>query len=91
MDDRAYGRPTDWEEVNPAFREDREHVLSRILAEDFLRAIEEKRKPVASAEDGRMAIEMTLAGIYASHFAGRPLPIPLQDRGDPFGPFYGGE
>ena len=84
LDDRAYN-PTEWVEVDASYREDREPVLSRLLAQDFLAAIEENRKPLVSGEDGRMAMGMTL-GIYHSHFAGRPLPIP--DRGHPFGPAF---
>jgi predicted dehydrogenase len=34
---------------------------------------------------GRRAMEM-ISAVFASHFAGRPLSLPLQERGDPLAP-----
>ena len=82
LDDRAKNN-TPWTEPYPEFREDKDPVLFRLFAEDVIRAIREKRNPVVSGKDGRMAMEMTL-GLYTSHFAGRPLPIPLVNRNHPF-------
>ncbi len=74
---------TPWEEINQDFRNDRDPILTRIFAEDFLRSIEDDTKPVISGTDGRITMEMII-GIYASHFAGKPLAIPLQDKSDLF-------
>ena len=51
---------------------------------DLLCAAEENRDPLASGRDGRWSLEMAL-GIYASHLAGRRLPLPLADRRHPLG------
>lgn len=82
LDDRAKNT-TSWTEPYPEFREDKDPVLTRLFAEDVIRAIREKRDPIVSGKDGRMAMEMTL-GLYASHFAGRPLSVPLVNRKHPF-------
>ena len=74
---------TPWEEVNPEYRNERDPHLTRLFAEDFFRAIDEKRDPIVSGSDGRMAMEMTL-GIYRSHLLGSSLPIPLTARSHPF-------
>ncbi len=82
LDDHAKNG-TPWEESYPEFSEDKDLVLTRHFAEDVIKAIREKRDPIVSGKDGRMAMEMTL-GLYASHFAGRPLSVPLLDRAHPF-------
>ncbi len=82
LDDRAKNN-TPWTEPHPEFREDKDPVLFLLFAEDFVSAIREKRDPVVSGKDGRMAMEMTL-GLYTSHFVGRPLRIPLENRNHPF-------
>jgi len=57
---------------------------NRQAAWDLMRAAEEGREPLASGRDGRWSLEMAL-GIYASHFAGRRLALPLADRRHPLG------
>lgn len=74
---------TPWQEIDPALREERDPVLMRRLAKDFLRAIRENEDPVVSGKVGRMVMDMTL-GVYASHLAGRPMALPLVDRRHPF-------
>lgn len=70
---------TPWVEVDPSLRADTEHILIKRNCEDFLDAIEKNREPMVSGNDGRTVMEMSL-GIYASHFAGRPLSIPLSQE-----------
>ncbi|MDP3770287.1 MAG: Gfo/Idh/MocA family oxidoreductase [Candidatus Sungbacteria bacterium] len=74
---------TPWPEVDPALREDRDPILMRILTEQFFEAIEKDWELAVSGEIGRMVMDMT-HGVYASHLAGRPLPLPLADRRHPF-------
>jgi hypothetical protein len=50
----------------------------------LLQAAEHDREPLASGRDGRWSLEMAL-GIYASHLAGKRLPLPLADRRHPLG------
>ena len=55
---------------------------NRFAAWDLLGAIEEDRRPLASAYDARTALEM-IYGAYASQLAGRVIPLPLKDREHP--------
>ena len=58
-------------------------VLSNVaIIRELLNAFEEKRHPMASAEDGRWSLEM-IHGIYASHLAGKSLTLPLNNRTHP--------
>jgi len=58
-------------------------VLSNVaIIRELLNAFEEKRHPMASAEDGRWSLEM-IHGIYASHLAGKSLKLPLSNRTHP--------
>ncbi len=52
---------------------------------DIIQAIETDRQPIANLADARAGLEM-IVGVFASHLAGRPLAIPLAERGDPLGP-----
>jgi predicted dehydrogenase len=63
----------------------KELVANHTLAiEDLLSAIENDRKPLCSAEDGRSTVEMVHA-VFASHVAGgQGVPLPLVDRAHPF-------
>ncbi|MEK7083486.1 MAG: hypothetical protein AAB972_04890, partial [Patescibacteria group bacterium] len=74
---------TPWVEVDSSLREEKDPVLIKRANEQFLAAIKEDQDPVVSGHIGRIVMEMTL-GIYASHFAGQPLALPLIDRGHPF-------
>lgn len=71
-----------WTKIDPEYDKDRDSVLTAVFARDFLQASKTDQKPYVSGEDGRMAMEMTL-GIYASHLAGKPLSIPLENRRHP--------
>jgi len=53
-----------------------------LIARDLVECVERGRRPLGSIEDGRAALEMILA-VYASHRAGRPVPLPLEDRRHP--------
>ena len=58
-------------------------VLSNVaIIRELLIAFEEKRHPMASAEDGRWSLEM-IHGIYASHLAGKSLKLPHSNRTHP--------
>ncbi len=48
-------------------------------------AIEEDREPECSAYEARATIEM-IAGVFASHLAGKPVTLPLKERGNPLQP-----
>jgi predicted dehydrogenase len=58
------------------------HRGNQILVRDLLRAVTENRPPISSGADARWALEM-IQGVYAAHFAGRRLPLPLHDRKHP--------
>jgi predicted dehydrogenase len=49
---------------------------------DLLDAIEQDRQPECNMYEGRTTIEM-IAGLFAAHFAGRPVEIPLKSRTNP--------
>jgi predicted dehydrogenase len=49
---------------------------------DLLEAIKTDRQPACSMYDGRAIGEMILA-VFASHRAGKPVALPLTDRGNP--------
>jgi len=55
---------------------------NRRAAWDLLCAAAEVRDPLSSGRDARWALEM-VHGVYASHLAGRRLPLPLADRSHP--------
>jgi predicted dehydrogenase len=52
------------------------------LCNDFVDAIVNQRNPLATIEDAALIVDCT-SGIYASHFAGRPLALPLENRRHP--------
>lgn len=70
---------TPWVEVDPSLRAERDPILIKRLNEQFLTAIREDKDPMVSGSIGRMVMEMSL-GIYASHFSGQPLLVPLGRR-----------
>ncbi|MCX6625271.1 MAG: Gfo/Idh/MocA family oxidoreductase [Acidobacteria bacterium] len=55
---------------------------NNLMALDLLDAIEQRRKPLCDAGDGRWTMEM-VAGIYHSQRTGSRVRFPLTDRGDP--------
>lgn len=58
------------------------HRGNQIHVRDLLRAAVEDRSPISSGIDARWALEM-IQGVYAAHFAGRQLPLPLENRQHP--------
>jgi predicted dehydrogenase len=54
----------------------------RPIIDDLIAAIEEKREPVVSIDDGRTALEMVQAA-FAAHHEKRTLTIPLEEREHP--------
>jgi len=52
------------------------------LMQDFVDAIKEGRDPITKIEDAALTVDQTY-GIYASHFAGKPVKLPLKDRKHP--------
>ena len=62
--------------------EERLVYTNRMLARDLIASIEEDRQPVASGEDGRMALEMILS-VYASAISSARVSLPLADRRHP--------
>lgn len=62
----------------------REQVMTHVIpARDLIDAIEGKRPPLCSAEDGR-AITETISGIFESHVQdGRRVSLPLEKRDNP--------
>lgn len=62
----------------------RELVMNHVIpARDLMDAIEGKRPPLCSAEDGRVIVE-TISGIFESHVQdGRRVPLPLAKRDNP--------
>ena len=57
------------------------HAYARMM-DRFLRAVDSRatgsgeEQPLCTGEDGRASLEMAL-GVYASHFSGRKVPLPL--------------
>jgi predicted dehydrogenase len=49
---------------------------------DLIDAIEQDRQPECNMYEGRATIEM-IAAVFASHFAGRQVAIPLENRANP--------
>jgi predicted dehydrogenase len=73
----ARGAP-DWQPLDGVSEEELcqpRHAYARSI-DRFLRAIEGEGSPLCTGEDGRASIEMALA-IYASHFSGRRIALPL--------------
>jgi predicted dehydrogenase len=54
-------------------------AANRRIVADLIRAVETDSQPLASARDGRAAVEMVLA-CYASQARGGPVTLPLADR-----------
>jgi predicted dehydrogenase len=53
-----------------------------LAVNDLLDAIEQDRQPECSMYEGRTTVEMITA-VFASHFAGKPVSLPLAQRGSP--------
>jgi predicted dehydrogenase len=53
-----------------------------LAVSDFLAAIDDDRQPECSMYEGRTTIEM-ITSVFASHFADKPVEIPLKERGSP--------
>lgn len=73
----------DWELVcAPANPDPTWVVPTTRLVQDFVDAIARGREPVTTIEDAASVVDQTY-GIYASHLAGRPVKLPLEDRAHP--------
>ena len=57
-------------------------MANKILVQDLISAIEQKRPPLSSGRDAAMALEM-IVGVYAAHRAGAKVELPLKDRRHP--------
>lgn len=53
-----------------------------LAVSDFLAAIDDDRQPECSMYEGRTTIEM-ITSVFSSHFAGKPVEIPLKERKSP--------
>lgn len=56
----------------------------KMAATDFIDAVEQGRDPLCCGRDGLAALEMIHAA-YASQLSGKPVDLPLADRGHPLG------
>ena len=65
----------------PNVSDDIDGVWLRMVG-DFLESIETGEKPIASAEDGRAAVEMIMA-VFESHRLGRRVSLPLKTEKNP--------
>jgi len=71
-----------------------QHAYRRMI-DRFYRAVDSRvagngdEQPLAVGEDGRASIEMAL-GVYASHFSGRRVPLPLDPPEHPLARLTGG-
>ena len=62
---------------------DRSHGAGNVSAcRDLIASIEQDRLPECNVYEARGTIEM-IAAVFASHLAGKPLALPLQDRRNP--------
>jgi len=55
------------------------HIGNKILANDLIDAIQQDREPMSGIERAMLITEV-VQGVYASHFAGRRVDIPLKKR-----------
>jgi hypothetical protein len=55
-----------------------------LAVNDLLDAITQDRQPECSMYEGRTIVEMITA-VFAAHFAGKPVTLPLAERGSPLG------
>ena len=58
------------------------HVFNNTLANDLIDAIEQDRPPLSGLEHAIQITEV-VQGVYASHFSGRRVDLPLKDRVHP--------
>ena len=73
----------DWETVYAPEKPDPTWVVPTTrLVQDFVDAIVRGREPLTTIEDAAAVVDQTY-GIYASHLAGRPVKLPLEDRKHP--------
>ena len=73
----------DWELVCVPTKPDPTWVVPTTrLVQDFVGAIVAGREPLTTIKDAAAVVDQTY-GIYASHLAGRPLKLPLEERKHP--------
>lgn len=78
-------RPAEWKPIStPEWDavENKSHWCNERIVLDLLESAEENREPISSGADGRAALEM-IQVVYASHLAGRPVKLPLEEREHP--------
>jgi predicted dehydrogenase len=66
------------------------HIGNTILANDLIDAIEQDREPISGIERAMLITEV-VQGVYASHFTGRRVDIPLENRTHPLEESSSGE
>jgi predicted dehydrogenase len=57
------------------------HGGNVLIARDLIRSMEEDRQPLGSIYEARAATEM-IAAVFESHRQGRPVKLPLENRGN---------
>ena len=73
----------DWELVCAPSRPDPTWVVPTTrLVQDFVDAIAHGREPATTIKDAAAVVDQVY-GIYASHLAGKPLKLPLEERKHP--------
>jgi predicted dehydrogenase len=80
-----------WERITSAGVGQAEPIKDRgadggndLAVSDLLQAIEDDRQPECSMYEGRTTVEMITA-VFAAHFAGKTISLPLIERGSPLG------
>ena len=58
------------------------HIGNKILANDLIDAIEQDREPISGIERAMLITEV-VQGVYASHFTGKRVDLPLRNRMHP--------
>ena len=62
------------------------HAGNVAAVQDLIEAIQKDRQPACGMYDGRAIVEM-ISGVFASQQAGKPVTLPLVDRGNPLAGF----
>jgi predicted dehydrogenase len=91
------GGPEAWRPLEGLAREELEqpqHAYARVI-DRFLRAVDSRvsgngdEAPLCVGEDGRASLEMAL-GVYASHYSGRRVALPLETSEHPLARYWSG-
>ena len=65
------------EDTEAFFSVDSMHYYHQVQIEEFIHAIQEGKRPLVTAEDGRRAVELMI-GVYQSMACGQPVKFPLK-------------